>query len=123
MGYGVVDREDSFFHPSRSRPGDAIRRVFEVIAGGTILNKGSGLFDPCEKESKDVLGNLSEQEREDITSSAQHALRLISFNQIYKILAIERLPDKKPGYNGPNSERKRAHVTVEVKKRKKKNRL
>lgn len=29
------------------------------------------------------------------TSSAQHALRLISFNQVYKILAIPRLPDKR----------------------------
>lgn len=28
------------------------------------------------------------------TSSSQHALRLIAFNQIYKILAVSRLPDK-----------------------------
>lgn len=58
--------------------------------------ENSTLSDPCEKESTDVLGKLTEQEREDITSSAQHALRLISFNQIYKILAIDRLHDVRP---------------------------
>ena len=37
------------------------------------------------------MRNLSAQEREDITSSAQHALRLIRFNQMWKILGIERI--------------------------------
>lgn len=38
----------------------------------------------------DALGNLSIQDREDITASAQHAVRLMSFNQIYKVLGTER---------------------------------
>lgn len=76
-------------------PGDAIRRLFEVVASGVLLGNRTSLMDPCEKTSNDVLSCFSDQEREDLTSSAQHALRLISFNQIYKILAIPRLPDKR----------------------------
>ncbi len=41
-----------------------------------------------------MLCTLSPQERENITANAQHALRLIAFNQIHVILAIERqMPD------------------------------
>jgi len=54
------------------------------------------LLDPCEKEPVDVLGHITDQEREDITSSAQHALRLIAYNQVYKILGIDRIPDPLP---------------------------
>jgi zinc finger RNA-binding protein len=64
------------------------------------------LCDPCEKEQIDVLAEITDQQREDITSSAQHALRLIAFNQVYKILGIERVPDPKPPQQG---ERKRPH--------------
>lgn len=77
-------------------PGDALRRLFEVISSGVFLSKRSKLVDPCEKEPVDVLGHISDQEREDITSSAQHALRLIAYNQIYKILVVDRLPDARP---------------------------
>lgn len=52
---------------------------------------GPGLLDPCEKENVDVAAQLEAQRREDITSSAQHALRLIAFNQMYKILAVDRI--------------------------------
>ena len=54
------------------------------------------LLDPCEKEQVNALDHIGDQEREDITSSAQHALRLIAYNQIYKILGIDRLPDPLP---------------------------
>lgn len=90
-------------------PGDAVRRIFETIAGGVILHSKSLisylnsfflekalLKDPCEKENVNVLANIQDQEREDITSSAQHALRLIAFRQIYKILSIERIADLQP---------------------------
>ena len=52
---------------------------------------GPGLLDPCEKENVDVAAQLEAQRREDITSSAQHALRWIAFNQMYKILAVDRI--------------------------------
>uniref|UniRef100_A0A914KYN4 DZF domain-containing protein n=1 Tax=Meloidogyne incognita TaxID=6306 RepID=A0A914KYN4_MELIC len=77
-------------------PGDAVRRIFEVISSGIFLSKRSKLLDPCEKEPVDVLGHITDQEREDITSSAQHALRLIAYNQVYKILGIDRIPDPLP---------------------------
>uniref|UniRef100_A0A915E1M2 DZF domain-containing protein n=1 Tax=Ditylenchus dipsaci TaxID=166011 RepID=A0A915E1M2_9BILA len=77
----------------------------------------SGLLDPCEKEGLDVLGCLTDQNREDITASAQHALRMISFNQMFKVLSIDRLPDNshlhaynQGGlFNRGDVERKRAH--------------
>ncbi|CAJ0596270.1 unnamed protein product [Cylicocyclus nassatus] len=99
--------------------GDALRRFFEAVASGVLLKTGPGLPDPCEKESIDVLGPLTGQEREAITASAQHALRLIAFNQIYKVLCLERLPDVRP----PLTDRKRpmdaSSATDEVKKDKK----
>jgi len=58
----------------------------------------------------DVLKDLSPQEREDITSSAQHALRLINFDQIDKILALVRpsIPESIPLEGQANGlERKR----------------
>ncbi|XP_054717148.1 zinc finger RNA-binding protein-like isoform X2 [Uloborus diversus] len=76
-------------------PGDALRRVFEAIASGILLPGSSGLLDPCEKDPTDAAGNLTNQEREDITASAQHALRLIAFRQIHKVLGMDPLPPPK----------------------------
>lgn len=55
----------------------------------------SGLSDPCEKEPVDAIGNMTSQQREDITASAQHALRLVAFRQIHKVLGMEQLPPPK----------------------------
>ncbi|KAH7727716.1 DZF family protein [Aphelenchoides avenae] len=71
-------------------PGDSMRRVFEALASGYLIDRGNQLVDPCEKDVVDALANLSIQDREDITASAQHAVRLMSFNQIYKVLGTER---------------------------------
>ncbi|WKX89329.1 hypothetical protein Q1695_008740 [Nippostrongylus brasiliensis] len=99
--------------------GDALRRVFEAVASGVLLKTGPGIGDPCEKEPIDVLAPLTGQQREAITASAQHALRLIAFNQLYKVLGLERLPDVRP----PLTDRKRpmdtANAAEEVKKDKK----
>ncbi|KAK6644082.1 hypothetical protein RUM43_000347 [Polyplax serrata] len=75
--------------------GDSLRRVMEAVASGILLPGGPGLMDPCEKEPVDALGNISNQQREDITASAQHALRLISFRQIHKVLGMDALPPPK----------------------------
>ncbi|KAF8365836.1 hypothetical protein PRIPAC_83665 [Pristionchus pacificus] len=83
--------------------GDALRRFFEAVSTGILFESGPGLLDPCEKDGKSVLAALSAQDRENITSSAQHALRLIAFGQIHKILGMEKLPAASP----PPSERKR----------------
>lgn len=31
-------------------PGECLRRVMEVVAGGLLLESGPGILDPCEKE-------------------------------------------------------------------------
>ena len=78
-------------------PGDGVRRVFEAVSAGCLLPGSPGLLDPCEKEAKDVLDNLSPQEREDMTSDAQNSLRLIAFRQIHQVLHMEPLPINKFG--------------------------
>ena len=56
--------------------GDSLRRVMEAVASGILLPGGPGLMDPCEKEPVDAVGNISNQQREDITASAQVVLSL-----------------------------------------------
>lgn len=73
-------------------PGEAFRRVLECISSGLLLEGGAGLCDPCEKDTVDALDVVSMQEREDLTASAQHALRLQAFRQLHKVLGIDRLP-------------------------------
>jgi zinc finger RNA-binding protein len=78
-------------------PGDAIRRVFEAVAGGILLPGSPGLLDPCEKEPQDTAADLTPQQREDITSNAQRNLRLIAFRQIHNVLNMDQLqPPKFP---------------------------
>nr|XP_020139543.1 zinc finger RNA-binding protein 2 isoform X3 [Microcebus murinus] len=72
-------------------PGDAVRRVLECVAMGTLLEDGPGLQDPCEKGQKDALEPMTLQEREDVTASAQHALRLLAFRQIHTLLGMRPL--------------------------------
>lgn len=73
-------------------PGNALRRVFECLSVGIILPSGHGLYDPCEREPTDPLTNLSAQDRENITASAQHMLRLMAFRRIRQVLDMEPLP-------------------------------
>ncbi|XP_063792917.1 spermatid perinuclear RNA-binding protein isoform X3 [Pseudophryne corroboree] len=76
--------------------GEALRRVMECLAFGIILPGGPGLYDPCEREPTDALVYMTVKEREEITQSAQHALRLLAFGQIYKVLQMDPLPSNKP---------------------------
>ncbi|XP_037530582.1 zinc finger RNA-binding protein [Nematolebias whitei] len=76
-------------------PGEAMRRVLECISSGILLPDGPGLMDPCEKEQTDALMSMTLQAREEITASAQHALRLLAFRQIHKVLGMESLPVSK----------------------------
>ncbi|XP_051551025.1 zinc finger RNA-binding protein [Myxocyprinus asiaticus] len=78
-------------------PGEALRRVLESIASGILLPDGPGLLDPCEKGQTDALESMSKQAREDVTVSAQHALRLLAFRQIHEVLRMGSLPVSKPG--------------------------
>ncbi|KAJ8260541.1 hypothetical protein COCON_G00162640 [Conger conger] len=76
--------------------GEALRRVMECLASGILLPGGPGLHDPCEKEPTDTLAAMTTEEAEAITFSAQHALRLMAFGQIYKVLEMDPLPSSKP---------------------------
>uniref|UniRef100_A0A4W3GLB7 Zinc finger RNA-binding protein n=1 Tax=Callorhinchus milii TaxID=7868 RepID=A0A4W3GLB7_CALMI len=88
-------------------PGDAMRRVLECVASGVLLPDGPGLLDPCEKDQSDALSCMTDQQREDITASAQHALRLLAFRQIHKVLGMDPLPQTKPRFNVRNRKRRR----------------
>ncbi|XP_031810133.1 spermatid perinuclear RNA-binding protein isoform X6 [Sarcophilus harrisii] len=76
--------------------GEALRRVMECLASGILLPGGPGLHDPCERDPTDALSYMTIQQKEDITHSAQHALRLSAFGQIYKVLEMDPLPSNKP---------------------------
>ncbi|XP_014221179.1 zinc finger RNA-binding protein isoform X1 [Trichogramma pretiosum] len=86
-------------------PGAALRRLLECVAGGIILPGSPGLADPCEKDPVDAIGNITPQQREDITASAQHALRLVAFRQIHKVLGMEQLPP--PKHKSPFTRKRR----------------
>uniref|UniRef100_A0A8C7DH95 Interleukin enhancer binding factor 3b n=1 Tax=Oncorhynchus kisutch TaxID=8019 RepID=A0A8C7DH95_ONCKI len=49
-----------------------------------------------DKELTDAIGHLDLQQREDLTQSAQHALRLSAFGQLHKVLGMDPLPSKMP---------------------------
>ncbi|MEE6457958.1 hypothetical protein FKM82_000126 [Ascaphus truei] len=87
-------------------PGDALRRVFECISSGIILKGGPGILDPCEKDPYDTLATMTDQQREDVTSSAQFALRLLAFRQIHKVLGMDPLSQMNQRFN-IHSNRKR----------------
>ncbi|XP_053539108.1 zinc finger RNA-binding protein isoform X2 [Ictalurus punctatus] len=76
-------------------PGKALRRVLECMASGILLQDGPGLIDPCEKVQTDALKTMTKQAREDVTASAQHALRLLAFRHIHKLLGMDSLPVSK----------------------------
>ncbi|XP_037647771.1 interleukin enhancer-binding factor 3 homolog isoform X3 [Sebastes umbrosus] len=78
--------------------GEALRRVLECLASGILMagTYAAGISDPCEKEPTDAIGHLDQQQREDITASAQHALRLSAFGQLHKVLGMDPLPSKMP---------------------------
>nr|XP_020456050.1 zinc finger RNA-binding protein-like [Monopterus albus] len=50
---------------------------------------------------------MGEQQREDITSSAQFALRLLAFRQIHKVLGMDPLPQMNARFNIRNSRKRR----------------
>ena len=59
-----------------------------MIASGILLSE-EGVKDPCEREEASPIQNLTKQEKEDVTKSAQYYLRLMHFRQIHKVLGME----------------------------------
>lgn len=93
-------------------PGDGVRRVFEAIASGLLLPGTPGIMDPCEKDPIDAAGQLTSQEREEITASAQTALRMIAFRQIHQVLNMEALPPPKFTRNGRFARKRRRDNSI-----------
>uniref|UniRef100_A0A672KNK8 Spermatid perinuclear RNA-binding protein n=1 Tax=Sinocyclocheilus grahami TaxID=75366 RepID=A0A672KNK8_SINGR len=85
--------------------GEALRRVMECLASGILLPGGPGLHDPCEKELTNTLSAMTDEEAEAITYNTQHALRLMAFGQIYKVLEMDPLPSSKPSQKFPWSDK------------------
>ncbi|XP_019907833.2 spermatid perinuclear RNA-binding protein-like isoform X2 [Esox lucius] len=95
-------------------PGEALRRVMECIASGILLPGGPGVRDPCEREPTDTLSVITGQQAEAITQNAQHALRLLAFGYLHKVLNMNPLPQAKSSHrlSGLDKEgtcRKRQH--------------
>uniref|UniRef100_A0A3B5AT33 Interleukin enhancer-binding factor 3-like n=1 Tax=Stegastes partitus TaxID=144197 RepID=A0A3B5AT33_9TELE len=74
--------------------GESLRRVLECVASGILLEDGPGIKDPCEKDPVNATAYLSVQQCEDITQSAQFALRLCAFGQMHKVLGMDSKPTK-----------------------------
>merc|ERR1712051_473476 len=75
-------------------PAASLMRVMEISASGILLDieeRDESFKDPCEREESATspLNNLTKQEAEDITKSAQYYLRLMHFRQIYKVLGMQ----------------------------------
>ncbi|XP_043916281.1 interleukin enhancer-binding factor 3-like [Protopterus annectens] len=80
-----------------SRPmgiGMAFRRVLECLASGILLPDGPGLYDPCERDCVDAVGHLDRQQREDITRSAQHVLRMVALGRVNKMFSEDNIHSK-----------------------------
>ncbi|RMC16576.1 hypothetical protein DUI87_06513 [Hirundo rustica rustica] len=79
----------------------------DVLLISLIIVGGPGLLDPCEKDPFDTLAVMTDQQREDITSSAQFALRLLAFRQIHKVLGMDPLPQMNQRFNIHNNRKRR----------------
>ncbi|XP_078525067.1 interleukin enhancer-binding factor 3-B-like [Lissotriton helveticus] len=96
-----------------SRPmgaAEAFRRVLECLASGFLLPGGPGLHDPCEDEPTDAVSHLEMGQREAITRSAQHALRLVAFGLIHKVLGTAGFSFKRR----MKSKRKHANISYRM---------
>ncbi|CAF0757474.1 unnamed protein product [Didymodactylos carnosus] len=87
----IVERIISATH-NQQQPmtiGSIFRYTLECLSSGLLLPDGPGLLNPCQNEPKNALDCLTIQQKEDITYTAQLALRMMVFGQIYKILDME----------------------------------
>jgi len=69
--------------------GNLLKKVMEMLASGILLSDDVGLKDPCEINATDVMADLTPQQKENLTKSAQRILRSISFNKIHEVLGMD----------------------------------
>ena len=82
-------------------PSAGLLRVFEAVSSGIFLNDGPGINDPCERVKTDASAGMTDQQREDVTSAGQKALRLMAYRKIHEILDIEEIKDMKATMKRP----------------------
>ena len=54
-----------------------------------MMTNFQGLADPCEARLTNLFDYLSRQDKEDITCSAQHLVRLVALRQLDKVLNVD----------------------------------
>ncbi|CAI5438672.1 unnamed protein product [Caenorhabditis angaria] len=81
-------------YPCPLSPADGFKTILEAISVGLVCT--GILYDPCEKEQINIFDSMSEEQKLEVTSTAQTALRLIAFNQMYQVLSMTRLSDIRP---------------------------
>ena len=82
-----------------------------------MYSTGNGIKDPCERAEVDVIACLTDQQREDLTASAQTFVRYINFRKIHLVLGMEALKPRNrfpPRQHWKNN--KDAEGSAEVKK-------
>uniref|UniRef100_A0AC35TU96 DZF domain-containing protein n=1 Tax=Rhabditophanes sp. KR3021 TaxID=114890 RepID=A0AC35TU96_9BILA len=57
-------------------------KFLQLISSGFLQTKNLTLKDPCEKGETDLLKDLSQEFKEYLTMSIQHAIRLVAFGQL-----------------------------------------
>ena len=75
-------------------PAEGFRFLLRTLASGALLSDSYDamlILDPCEYEKTDALAYLTEQQRQEITDSAQDLVGLIAFNKIHQVLGVERI--------------------------------
>jgi len=71
-------------------PSTALTTVFQALSSGLLLSSDV-IVDPTVRGDVNIFGYLTDQQKEDMTRSAQHAVRQMSFNKLQQVLGLEEL--------------------------------
>jgi len=69
-------------------PSTALTTVFQALSSGLLLSSDV-IIDPTVRGEECIFGYLTQQQKEDLTKSAQHAVRQMSFNKLQQVLGLE----------------------------------
>ncbi|KAL5104091.1 Zinc finger RNA-binding protein [Taenia crassiceps] len=79
--------------PPRLRMGLLFRRLLECLATSALISRDgelANLPDPADTNGALLLDGMKQADRLAVTSTAQMALRLVAFRQIYKLLDVPK---------------------------------
>ncbi|KAL5969305.1 Zinc finger RNA-binding protein 2 [Taenia solium] len=86
--------------PPRLRMGLLFRRLLECLSTGALISRDgelANLPDPAGTNGALILDDMKQADRLVVTSTAQMALRLVAFRQIYKVICS--YDDRNSNYN------------------------